>query len=665
MRTMESEPNPTDEARPLDRPSTGPTAATRSVLTRALATGFALTLLAVGGYVILRCLPTNGAAHGLPDDGISSNDHDPLRRPILFAGWGKPDLAIVISGQMHGYMLPCGCSDPQYGGLIRRMTFIDELKAKGWPVVGVDLGELAADPKNGIQRQRELKLEYSMKALDVMGYKAVGLGKHEMIMPLTDALAQYSLDHPSPRPVSSTLMDTEKKNDRFYEMNVRPYEIIPGPHRVGVLSLTGPDLQKLIGNQPGNPQFFDNGNVVLPKVTNAFAKEKVEFVILMHHEYPPGATLQMDNTRRELAQLVAHAWEAQRKSAARKNVAVPPLHLIMRLTEEPEPPAMLQAVKDTPTHIVEIGHKGKYVGVLGVFRNAKPGAFDLKYELVRMEPSYHPRPGQKNAVLDVLQEYAERVMKEDLLAQAVRTPHPIQLDAWVQKTYGGSRFLGSDACQSCHPNEYNVWAAGANGAKGHAQAFDTLVKKAKDPTHRQFDPECVICHTVGFKHSEGYNELPLKKLQNLKGAPPAKIKAELVKHNAKLAQVGCENCHGPCSAHAANPKDAKVRELINPYRPSDKEKAHVKAMNMAANAAVRNQAAQDAKALFDARMGRLSDFCRKCHDDENDVNWFKVPFLQHWVGGQVVHNRPDNVGNIWIQQFQAARPAAANVQRKD
>src|SRR5262249_55236313 len=42
----------------------------------------------------------------------------------LFRGWTKPDLVIVLSGQQHGYVLPCGCSDPQFGGLERRYNFL-------------------------------------------------------------------------------------------------------------------------------------------------------------------------------------------------------------------------------------------------------------------------------------------------------------------------------------------------------------------------------------------------------------------------------------------------------------------------------------------------------------------------------------------------------------
>ncbi|HTU89637.1 MAG TPA: hypothetical protein VMF69_06030, partial [Gemmataceae bacterium] len=46
----------------------------------------------------------------------------------LFPNWGKPDFVVVLSAQQHGYMLPCGCSEPQVGGLERRYNFIQLLK---------------------------------------------------------------------------------------------------------------------------------------------------------------------------------------------------------------------------------------------------------------------------------------------------------------------------------------------------------------------------------------------------------------------------------------------------------------------------------------------------------------------------------------------------------
>ena len=139
--------------------------------------------------------------------------------------------------------------------------------------------------------------------------------------------------------------------------------------------------------------------------------------MLLHHEYPthepdnpkvlipekdPRMSIKMDKARHNMAEACARAWEAERQ----KNPAIPPLHLMMILTEEPEPPSVMHKVPGTPTHIIEIGHKGKYVGVVGIFN--KDGQTTLKYELVKMDPSFALKPGQTNAVLKVLEDTPRR-----------------------------------------------------------------------------------------------------------------------------------------------------------------------------------------------------------------------------------------------------------------
>ena len=61
-----------------------------------------------------------------------------------FRDWPKPDVALVLSGQQHGYLQPCGCTRPQYGGLARRFNLISQLRERGWPVVALDVGDVAA-----------------------------------------------------------------------------------------------------------------------------------------------------------------------------------------------------------------------------------------------------------------------------------------------------------------------------------------------------------------------------------------------------------------------------------------------------------------------------------------------------------------------------------------
>ena len=95
-------------------------------------------------------------------------------------------------------------------------------------------------------------------------------------------------------------------------------------------------------------------------------------------------------------------------------------------------------------------------------------------------------------------------------------------------------YVGSKACQDCHPSEYASWAEDP-----HSRAVSTLAKKNK-----QDDAACLQCHTTAMGRKGGFPS-------NGKGSDPS---------YGDLASVGCESCHGPGGNHV--PKDAKKRGTI-------------------------------------------------------------------------------------------------------
>src|SRR5262249_44047687 len=139
----------------------------------------------VAGAVVAAVISIAAVLHGLqtPSAGPSDGGAVPAKAALLFRDWPAdktPDVVLVLSGQAYGYMQPCGCSRPQLGGLERRFNFIESLKQRGWPVVAVDLGDVAQ--RSGPQSQ--LKYAYTMRALQAMDYRAVGIGENELAMPL-------------------------------------------------------------------------------------------------------------------------------------------------------------------------------------------------------------------------------------------------------------------------------------------------------------------------------------------------------------------------------------------------------------------------------------------------------------------------------------------------
>src|SRR5262245_18558369 len=129
-----------------------------------------LALLCVGAGLALAGCPGTGPGPATPstkgNGAADSKAADPIGAAGLFRDWPKPDAALVISGQMVGYLEPCGCSEDQKGGLGRRHELVEGLKAMGWPAAGVDLGALINDPNGrGGPEQTKFKLDLAFKAL--------------------------------------------------------------------------------------------------------------------------------------------------------------------------------------------------------------------------------------------------------------------------------------------------------------------------------------------------------------------------------------------------------------------------------------------------------------------------------------------------------------------
>jgi len=91
------------------------------------------------------------------------------------------------------------------------------------------------------------------------------------------------------------------------------------------------------------------------------------------------------------------------------------------------------------------------------------------------------------------------------------------------------KYIGVQACFECHNN---ICRYVTNTA--HATAFSNPEFKAAGG---QNNASCLPCHTVGY------------------GLPTGFLSASAT---PKLANVQCENCHGPAANHAANPDDFSV-----------------------------------------------------------------------------------------------------------
>jgi len=261
------------------------------------------------------------------------------------------------------------------------------------------------------------------------------------------------------------------------------------------------------------------------------------------------------------------------------------------------------AAANPTTQIVQVGHKGQHVGLIGVFKTDK--GLKLMYQLVPLGEEYltpEKVEPKDNTLLAMMEKYTSEVMKDDLLKASVekKKDHP------AQAKVKGLTYIGAEACAKCHAAEVKVWS----GTK-HSHAYEALEKIAKRPSLRQYDPDCVGCHTTGFGYNSGF--------ESAKGTP-------------KLLNNQCENCHGPGSGHAAKPNDKGLLELLAPWK-SEKEDKLDKALLDKMAALPESERGKVQVPVTQRRMiNQIQGMCMQCHDLDNDPKfdiWTYLPKIYH------------------------------------
>jgi 2',3'-cyclic-nucleotide 2'-phosphodiesterase (5'-nucleotidase family) len=120
------------------------------------------------------------------------------RNGAIFTDWPTPKALVVITGELDGYIEPCGCTgkENQKGGLSRRQNFLRAVQGAGWPLLAVDLGGQV----RRFGRQSEVKFQSIADGLRSMGYSAVGLGPDDLRLPAEELVAAVAPvgDQPTP-----------------------------------------------------------------------------------------------------------------------------------------------------------------------------------------------------------------------------------------------------------------------------------------------------------------------------------------------------------------------------------------------------------------------------------------------------------------------------------
>ncbi|WP_020468719.1 multiheme c-type cytochrome [Zavarzinella formosa] len=519
----------------------------------------------------------------------------------LFTHWptkGKPEMVIVVTGQTNGYIQKCGCSNPQKGGLDRRYNFMESLRAKGWEVVGLDLGDVMKPLDYTPTFQQTLsKYECSMQSMKLMGYQGVGVGVQELTAQLLNPLAKYSAQKGNETPkVHFANIDNR---DEFPNANggsaLVESDIITAKTglNIGVVGIVGAEIQT--ANPDNSVKFSPRPGPVLNQVLKGWAKAKnvPDLNVLMYN-----GPLDWKDPR---------GVKADAESIA---AAHPQFHVVICLSNDAEPPNMPKKANNDNTIIVQVGHKGQNVGVIGVYKIG--GAIQLFYQRVAITDEFDTPAGKEadHPVLKTLQDYSNTVRDNDYLSDMRMR----KKDHTSQILFKNAAYVGDGQCVACHQAEHAAWFNSK-----HAGAYKALETSVK-PTGRQFDGECIICHTVGYDYKTGF------------------VNDKVTKH---LMNVQCESCHGPGNLHVdeeqANLKlkkpTSKYLAMLSPWKagnPNAKLPSVQKFAAMAAEKDTNKQYAMLDPVEQPVYQGVIAT-CAKCHDPENDPHFDLINYWKNVV----------------------------------
>jgi hypothetical protein len=459
----------------------------------------ALALLAVVGCYSGRTATESSGREARASESAKAAESDNTK---FLADWPTPAGALIISGEQIGYLTPCGCTQGQKGGLIRRAILMGRLREQGWPLVPIDLGSLINDPtSHGGPVETQVRFTTALQALEMLNYEALGLSAQDLKVGVLEAVSRYANLGERPKVVAANV--TPEKGLLPEGKFVPSLRASAGPVKVGITAVLDPEALDEVRKRDPDAALLASkaAEEVLPAVLADLEKDTHAQILMV--QGPP-----------EVARRLAKAN--------------PGFDVVVATSVYDDAPRDAEMLNDGKTMLVSVGKKGQSIGVVGLFQDPKQ---KFRYARITLTDRYDKVPG-----LTKLGEPMRKLIDEqfpgDLKGAEALQKYPrrkyVAFDTPSDATY-----VGAEACKDCHPRSYERWAR-----SNHAQAYRGLTHPGRN---REWDADCVSCHTTGFEYEGGYT------------TPEA---------SAFLKGNQCENCHGPGSKHAAEPDNKAFLQAV-------------------------------------------------------------------------------------------------------
>lgn len=306
------------------------------------------------------------------------------------------DFILVASGDTHGWIMPCGCTSNQSGGLLRRATYLEQLR-EDKDVFLVDVGGAA----DGVAPYQMEKFRAILEGENLMGIAAHNIGAAELAF---GAETLLELIGPSPSVglfISANVVD---ENDQQIFAPQRVYKI--GDTSIQIIGVV-------------SPRYSGPGLKVLDP------KESILNVLNMTDPIDGWLVILAYMNEAELRELAATLPEAHAIIGAPTNQALAP-------------------EKIGPVVITSATNKGKFLAEL-TFQGQNES---VEAGIVEMTPEFTDNQKQKLN----LDEFREILSVKDFTASQSGL---IDDNRWsVSPT---DQVAGTSSCLECHEQIYHEW----------------------------------------------------------------------------------------------------------------------------------------------------------------------------------------------------------------
>lgn len=454
------------------------------------------------------------------------------------------------------------------GGLSKKAHIIEKtLKENNKPALLVDAGALLFDrPKliPGTEQQAQIMATGIVEAYNAMRYNAVAVSGHDLAAGLGFLL---SLKEKSQFTWLSTNLVRKTTNQPIFTPTIIQKL---GNYKVGITALTSPE-------EPGVLTQADNAIIlswekVLPTTlkqlaastdmiillsslpayqNNEIARLHPEIHLIVQSEYRSANQHPLLENKTLICQtakqgkyqgVLQFSWSKSKMWGEDKNAAL--TERIRQLDQinwqinsykgrgEPE-----ITYKDDPSRLDlyhslqrQKEHLTKDISAMKAAmeqertRGTAAGSFANDFFELDASLPDHPKV---HAIIQQTKERINSIGRKQSQSQTIKPSSTGQAPKVADKKSAQSQFAGWQACVGCHAEKVTGWQGNS-----HAKAYMSLIS-----SKQQFNLNCLTCHVTDNKTTDQQRMLNLAD---------------------DLKNVGCEACHGPGRAHAANPTKSRV-----------------------------------------------------------------------------------------------------------